>query len=178
MEIMEEHYCLFCQMCLNGDKAFEDHAGTIRHRANVNAWPGSLSNKKSHQRSKGIVIPKGTATLIEQTALHADSSMSIEDIMCVRMSLALPPSVDRQEAPALHVFIVMENYFAFLMFWGGYPHCCVWGDVPDGTCCCYMRELVIRWLSGGSELPLINLYHLIHSCILYTVYCLYNYNID
>jgi len=84
MEIMEEHYCLFCQMCLNGDKAFEDHAGTIRHRANVNAWPGSLSNKKSHQRSKGIVIPKGIATIIEQAALHADSSMSIEDIMsCV-----------------------------------------------------------------------------------------------
>ena len=77
--------------------------------------------------------------------------------------------------PSTSCIYCMENYFAFLRFWGGDPHCCVWGD---GTCCCHMHELEIRWLSGGSELPLINLYHLIHSCILYTVYCLYNYNID
>ena len=80
----DQHYCNPCQMCLNGDKAFADHLDTKRHKTNVSTWPGSKSNKKSHQRSKGIVIPKGIATIIEQAALHADSSMSIEDIMsCV-----------------------------------------------------------------------------------------------
>ena len=61
-------YCEDCEMWLNGPAQMADHIIGKRHKRNKNG------KKKVPSRScKGIVIPKGTALLIEQNALWEDA---------------------------------------------------------------------------------------------------------
>ena len=60
-------YCQPCKQKLNGEEAYESHLEGMRHKKYTRP------PKKSSQSSKGIVIPKGTAIIIAQAALHADA---------------------------------------------------------------------------------------------------------
>ena len=60
-------YCNACELYSNGEGHFDNHLQGKKHKKYTRP------RKKSSQISKGIVIPKGTAIIIEQAALHADA---------------------------------------------------------------------------------------------------------
>ena len=69
-EIDEAVYCDYCKMWLNGHAEWEDHKIGKKHKNNVNRRTG---NEKKGAKDKGIVIPEGTAKMIEQSALLDDA---------------------------------------------------------------------------------------------------------
>ena len=67
----EPIYCDKYAMLLNGATQFEDHEIGKKHKKNSRASTGFEEKKRA--KDKGIVIPKGTAVLIEQSALLDDA---------------------------------------------------------------------------------------------------------
>ena len=70
----EPFHCDTCYRWLNGLAAFEDHKIGEKHKKNSIASTGFKEKKRA--KDKGIVIPKGTAVLIEQSALLDDAVRS------------------------------------------------------------------------------------------------------
>ena len=70
----EPFHCDTCDRWLNGLAAFEDHKIGEKHKKNSIASTGFKEKKRA--KDKGIVIPKGTALLIEQSALVDDAVAS------------------------------------------------------------------------------------------------------
>ena len=80
IDISDIIYCEQCEMWLNGSPQWEDHK--IGYRHNKKKTPGYKKNThKPGQERKGntdeertgIVIPEGTALIIEQTAIYNDA---------------------------------------------------------------------------------------------------------
>ena len=69
----EPIYCDKCAMLLNGATQFEDHKIGKKHKKNSIASTSTGFEEKKRAKDKGIVIPKGTAVLIEQSALLDDA---------------------------------------------------------------------------------------------------------
>ena len=73
MEIYEQQYCCSCVMWLNGRIQYEEHCKQRKHRKNVKHLvdPGKVILKR--ERDKGVVAPRETAFIIDQSALFKDS---------------------------------------------------------------------------------------------------------
>jgi hypothetical protein len=73
MEIYEQQYCCSCAMWLNGRFQYEEHCKQRKHRKNVKdpVDPGKVILKR--ERDKGVVAPRETAFIIDQSALFKDS---------------------------------------------------------------------------------------------------------
>ena len=71
----ERFYCDTCGAVLNGATQFEDHILGKKHTQNSKKHKTN-SKEKKRAKDKGIVIPKGTALLIEQSALVDDAVAS------------------------------------------------------------------------------------------------------
>ena len=74
----EAEYCEICEMWLNGPTQWEDHRIGKKHKKNIwrqeNGFPAnSKCGKKKKSTGKGVEIPKGTAFLIEQSAIYDDA---------------------------------------------------------------------------------------------------------
>ena len=69
----EPFHCDKCDRWLNGLAAFEDHTIGKKHRKNSRAQNMTGFEEEKRAKDKGIVIPKGTAVLIEQSALLDDA---------------------------------------------------------------------------------------------------------
>ena len=72
----EPFHCDTCYRWLNGLAAFEDHKIGEKHKKNSIARKRKGFEEKKRAKDKGIVIPKGTALLIEQSALVDDAVAS------------------------------------------------------------------------------------------------------
>ena len=59
-------YCYECEMWINGPTQLEDHRGGKKHKKNKR-------RQGSRKTVDEIVIPKGTALIIEQTAMFKDA---------------------------------------------------------------------------------------------------------
>ena len=70
----EPIHCDKCEMLLDGATQFEDHKIGKKHKKNIRASAGFAEEKMA--KDKGIVRPKGTALLIEQSALVDDAVAS------------------------------------------------------------------------------------------------------
>ena len=57
--------CKVCVMCLNGPTQWEDHKIGKKHRKHLKAKP--------EKRSAKVIVPTGTAIIIEQTAIYYDA---------------------------------------------------------------------------------------------------------
>ena len=64
-------YCDICESWLNGPTQWEDHRIGKKHKKNLKRQQGG--SFKNAGKEKGIEIPKGTAFLIEQTAIYNDA---------------------------------------------------------------------------------------------------------
>ena len=64
-------YCPACDMWLNGMGQYNDHVLRKKHRNNLNKRVG---HEQRDRRDKGLVIPRGTAVLIEQGAILSDAT--------------------------------------------------------------------------------------------------------
>ena len=69
----EPIYCDKCAKLLNGATQFEDHRIGKKHKKNGIARKRKGFEEKKRAKDKGIVIHKGTAVLIEQSALLDDA---------------------------------------------------------------------------------------------------------
>ena len=74
----ESVYCEICEMWLSGPIQWEDHKIGKKHKKNMKRQQqesvSSLNNKfEKDINDKGILIPKGTAILIEQNAIYEDA---------------------------------------------------------------------------------------------------------
>jgi len=69
-ESNEERWCCSCEMWLNGRIQYEDHCIGKKHRKNAKriANPSTVIEK----RDKGVVVPRVTAIIIEQSAIFKD----------------------------------------------------------------------------------------------------------
>ena len=68
-------YCYECEMWINGPTQLEDHRGGKKHKKN-NKRQGSRKTVEELDwvvEEMEIVIPKGTALIIEQTAMFKDA---------------------------------------------------------------------------------------------------------
>ena len=65
-------YCPACEMWLNGMDEYNDHVLRKKHRNNLNKRVG---HEQRDRRDKGLVIPRGTAIIIEQDAILRDATM-------------------------------------------------------------------------------------------------------
>ena len=81
----EPIYCDKCEMLLNGATQFEDHKIGKKHKKNIRASTGFAEEKMA--KDKAIVIPKGTALLIEQSALIDDAVASYMRNLSLRAML-------------------------------------------------------------------------------------------
>ena len=64
-------YCPACEMWLNGMGQYNDHVLRKKHRNNLNKRVG---HEQRDRRDKGLVIPRGTAIIIEQGAILSDAT--------------------------------------------------------------------------------------------------------
>ena len=64
-------YCPACDMWLNGMGQYNDHVLRKKHRNNLNKRVG---HEQWVRRDKGLVIPRGTAIIIEQGAILSDAT--------------------------------------------------------------------------------------------------------
>ena len=64
-------YCPACDMWLNGMDEYNDHVLRKKHRNNLNKRVG---HEQGGGRDKGLVIPRGTAIIIEQGAILSDAT--------------------------------------------------------------------------------------------------------
>ena len=58
-------HCNVCNMGLNGRTQWEDHKIGKKHRKNLKPKP--------EKRSAKVIVPTGTAIIIEQTAIYYDA---------------------------------------------------------------------------------------------------------
>ena len=66
--MMAALYCEVCEMWLNGETQWVDHLGGKKHRKNTRP-----EDRRRTLDEMEIVIPKGTALIIEQTAMLKDA---------------------------------------------------------------------------------------------------------
>ena len=66
------YYCATCETWLNGDDHWLDHSIGRKHKRHLKREHGKHS-VGSKRKSEGLVIPKGTAIIIEQTAIYNDA---------------------------------------------------------------------------------------------------------
>ena len=70
-------YCEECEMWINGPTQWEDHKVGKKHRKNptqkITQLEDPKNQEKTREKRKGIVIPKNTALIIEQTAIRKDA---------------------------------------------------------------------------------------------------------
>ena len=78
-------YCEHCEMWLNGSTQWEDHKIGNKHKKNT-CKPGQERKGNTGEERKGIVIPEGTALIIEQTAIYNDA-MEVYILSLLRRSL-------------------------------------------------------------------------------------------
>jgi hypothetical protein len=64
-------YCPACDMWLNGMGQYNDHVLRTKHRNRLNK---RIGHKQRDRRDKGLVIPRGTAIIIEQGAILSDAT--------------------------------------------------------------------------------------------------------
>ena len=64
-------YCPACDVWLNGKGQYNDHRLRKKHRNNLNKRVG---HEQRDRRDKGLVIPRGTAVIIEQGAILSDAT--------------------------------------------------------------------------------------------------------
>ena len=65
---MAARYCEYCEMWLNGPTQWEEHLDGKKHNKNTRR-----EGRRRTVEEMEIVIPKGTALIIEQTALFKDA---------------------------------------------------------------------------------------------------------
>ena len=58
-------------MSYNGMGQYNDHARSKKHRHNLNK---RIGHEQRDRRDKGLVIPRGTAIIIEQGAILSDAT--------------------------------------------------------------------------------------------------------
>ena len=58
-------HCNVCNMWLNGPSQWEDHKIGKKHKKNLKPKP--------EKRSAKVIVPTGTAIIIEQTAIYYDA---------------------------------------------------------------------------------------------------------
>ena len=64
-------YCPACEMSYNGMGQYNDHARSKKHRHNLNK---RIGHERRDRRDKKLVIPRGTALIIEQGAILRDAA--------------------------------------------------------------------------------------------------------
>ena len=79
IDINDVIYCEQCEMWLNGSPQWGDHKighkhkkNTPKHKKNTHK-PGQERKGNTGEERTGIVIPEGTALIIEQTAIYNDA---------------------------------------------------------------------------------------------------------
>ena len=85
IDINDAIYCEQCEMWLNGSPQWEDHKIGHKHKKNTRK-PGQERKGNTGEERKGIVIPEGTALIIEQTAIYNDA-MEVYILSLLRRSL-------------------------------------------------------------------------------------------
>ena len=72
IDINDAIYCEQCEMWLNGSPQWGDHKIGHKHKKNTRK-PGQERKGNTGEERTGIVIPEGTALIIEQTAMYNDA---------------------------------------------------------------------------------------------------------
>ena len=65
-------YCSVCEMMLNGMDQYNDHVLRKKHKHNLKLRDGD--GRPRDRRDKGLVIPRGTAIIIEQGVILRDAT--------------------------------------------------------------------------------------------------------
>ena len=73
MDSDEDQYCCSCGMWLNGRFQYEEHCKQRKHRKNVKRIADPSKVILKIERDKGVVAPRETAFIIDQSALFKDS---------------------------------------------------------------------------------------------------------
>ena len=72
-ESNEERWCCSCEMWLNGRIQYEDHCIGKKHRKNVKRIANPSKVILKIERDKGVVAPRVTTIIIDQSAIFKDS---------------------------------------------------------------------------------------------------------